>query len=330
MIASQAHRASLCTSNPSQQQASCRAQQHLSTPEQHHWVFPLCPKPPLTSQQLAQVVAGLQAPADGQARRLPMGNHSERVRLPSGFNALHPAHLSFSLAQRALSWSNHSTGQASAQQDLTRWGLRLGWSQRLSVTHPKESGVHGSGWRLPSGVLRAQLTVPLGAGSCTNTDGEYSSPVWLETLTWTESLGHGGYQDSLHSRPLCLHWPLLPAASVFLPLCRSEAHFGIAKHPFPTSSPPAKLCYPAVHAPCPAHGHQKHMHTHADLIIPSQIQRGPRMMCCNIQLCFSSCSPAYKAHSFLLAEVLQASSFAGQCFSAWALQTPGCFVTLQN
>lgn len=201
MITSQAHRASLCTSNPSQQQASCRAQQHLSTPEQHHWVFLLCPKPPPMSQQLAQVVAGLQAPVDGQARRLPMGNQSERVRLPSGFNALHPACLSFSLAQRALSWSNHSTGQAPAQQDLTHWGLRLGWSQRLSVTHPKESGVHGSGWRLPSGVLRAQLTVPLGAGSCTNTGGEYSSPVWLETLTWTESLGHGGYQDSPHSRP---------------------------------------------------------------------------------------------------------------------------------
>lgn len=203
VIASQAHRASLCTSNPSQQQASCQAQQHLSTPEQYHCVFLLCPKPPPMSQQLAQVVAGLQAPVDGQARRLPMGNQSERVRLPSGFNALHPACLSFSLAQRALSWSNHSTGQAPAQQDLTRWGLRLGWSQRLSVTHPKESGVHGSGWRLPSGVLRAQLTVPLGAGSCTNTGGEYSSPVWLETLTWTESLGHGGYQDSPHSRPLC-------------------------------------------------------------------------------------------------------------------------------
>lgn len=146
-------------------------------------------------------------------------------------------------------------------------------------------------------------------------------------------LGMGGTRTAPTADP-CARCRLALATAacsvMFLPLCRAESHFSVAKHPFPTSSPPAKLCYPAVHTPCPAPGHQKHMHTHADLIIPSQIQRGPRMMCYNIQLCFSSCSPAYKAHSSLLAEVLHASSFAGQCFSAWALQTPGCFVTLQN
>jgi len=81
-----------------------------------------------------------------------MGNGEvgvDRQMSALGFDTLAPTCLGFSPAPHALSWSNHSAGTAPARQGPTCWGLWLGWSWKLSVTHPKKSSVHSSSWRLP-------------------------------------------------------------------------------------------------------------------------------------------------------------------------------------
>jgi len=68
----------------------------------------------------------------------------------------------------------------------------------------------------------------------------------------------------------------------------SREDFGIAKHPSPTSSLPAELCYPAA---CPKPGHQKYIHTSLHLSKFSRNQARHATSCSSALACPSRSPP---------------------------------------
>lgn len=156
---------------------------------------------------LAQLVAISSLPFMAKHGIFPWeitGRRVNRQTLASVFNAHSrvPQFLTCTACCH-LEQPHHSAGKPQTQQSLTCQGLWLGWSQRLSVTHPTKSQVRCYGWRLPLGALWAQFTVPLGTGlHINNVDGEQSLPAWLEKIcTWTDVVPP---RQAPGSRPLCV------------------------------------------------------------------------------------------------------------------------------
>lgn len=109
----------------------------------------------------------------------------DRQPLASGLNALQ--FLSYIVSSQ-LELPHHSVGKPQTQWSPACQGLWFGCSQRLSVTHPTKSQVHGYGCRIPSRALQAQFTLPLGVDLCiNNADDEQSTTTWLEKIfTWMD------------------------------------------------------------------------------------------------------------------------------------------------
>lgn len=127
----------------------------------------LCTQPLQLSQQLAQVVAGLQAHSYSQSWRLPMGNRGEDYTDRHQLLDLMHCHSYVPQFLPCTAFSQLELPHHSTDKPLTQWSPTcrsswFGWSQRLSVTHPAESQVHGYGWRIPWKALQAQFTLPLG------------------------------------------------------------------------------------------------------------------------------------------------------------------------